>query len=55
MTLTEYMMDYACESTKAKAIKAIDTHLAKMEEGQLKEKVKEKLEMVKLGKRDLFF
>jgi len=55
LTLSEYMTDYASDSTKAKAAKAMEMHLAKMEEGALKEKVKEKLGMIKSGKRDLFF
>lgn len=56
LTLSEYLMDYASEQTKASSIKAIETHIAQMEENSpLKQKLQEKLQQIKIGKRDLFF
>jgi 2-iminoacetate synthase len=55
LTLTEYLIDYASAKTKAKAVKAIEKHLAEMEDGKIKQILIEKLEQVQSGKRDLFF
>lgn len=55
LTLTEYLLDYASDETKVKAVKAIENHLAQMEDGKIKQTLIEKLQQVKSGKRDLFF
>ena len=55
LTLMEYIIDYASEETKAKAMKAIENHIAVMENASLKERLINKLDQIKLGKRDLFF
>jgi 2-iminoacetate synthase len=54
LTLAEYLEDYANKETAAKGWKIIGNELLKMDV-QTKEKVKERLEMVKKGKRDLYF
>jgi 2-iminoacetate synthase len=55
LTLAEYIEDYAPSETKAKGEKLLDEKLGEMEEDGFKEKLVEKLKLVKEGKRDLYF
>ncbi len=55
LTLAEYLEDYAPSETRAKGEKLLDEKLGEMEEDGFKEKLVEKLKLVKEGKRDLYF
>jgi 2-iminoacetate synthase len=55
LTLAEYLEDYAPPLTKEKGYKLIEKKLIDFEDAQFKHKLIEKLEMVKQGKRDLYF
>ena len=55
LTMAEYLEDYAPPETKAKGEKLLEEKLGEMEEDGFKEKLKEKLKLVKEGKRDLYF
>jgi 2-iminoacetate synthase len=55
LTLAEYLEDYAPAETKLKGEKLLAEKLGEMEEDGFKEKLKEKLKLVKEGKRDLYF
>jgi 2-iminoacetate synthase len=55
LTLAEYLEDYAPSETKAKGEKLLKEKLGEMEEDGFKEKLIEKLKLVKEGKRDLYF
>lgn len=55
LTLLEYAQDYAPENTKISIEKRIEEELKVMNEGPLKEKLLERIDLVKAGKRDLYF
>jgi 2-iminoacetate synthase len=55
LTLAEYLEDYAPPETKVNGKKLLDEKLAEMDEDGFKEKLVEKLKLVKEGKRDLYF
>jgi 2-iminoacetate synthase len=55
LTLAEYLEDYAPSETKIKGEKLLEEKLAEMEADGFKEKLVEKLKLVKEGKRDLYF
>ncbi|MCX6248789.1 MAG: [FeFe] hydrogenase H-cluster radical SAM maturase HydG [Bacteroidetes bacterium] len=55
LTLAEYLEDYAPSGTKEKGEKLLEEKLGEMEENEFKEKLKEKLKMVKEGNRDLYY
>lgn len=56
LTLTEYLIDYASEETKNKGLAAIQRELDKIPaDNKLKQQLLDKLNLVKGGKRDLFF
>ncbi|POZ89795.1 [FeFe] hydrogenase H-cluster radical SAM maturase HydG [Petrotoga sp. SL27] len=55
LTLLEYAQDYAPENTKITIEKRIEEELKVMNEGPLKEKLLERIDLVKTGKRDLYF
>jgi 2-iminoacetate synthase len=55
LTLAEYLEDYAPNETKAKGEKLLEEKLNEMEEDGFKEELKEKLKLVREGKRDLYF
>jgi 2-iminoacetate synthase len=56
LTLEEYLMDYASPETLKAGEKLIDEELAKMEDGDMKDKVKKRLQEIKEDKnRDLYF
>jgi 2-iminoacetate synthase len=55
LTLAEYLEDYAPLPTKEKGYQLIQKKLIEFNEPQLKDKLLEKLRLVKQGKRDLYF
>lgn len=56
LTLLEYLSDYASPEVREKGLAAIRRELAAIpEDNQLKQTLLERIEMVKQGKRDLFF
>jgi len=55
LTLAEYLEDYAPDTTKANGYQLIHKKLAAFDDPQFKNKLIEKLELVKQGKRDLYF
>jgi 2-iminoacetate synthase len=55
LTLAEYLEDYAPPQTKVKGYELIAKKVSEFEDLQFKAKLIEKLELVKKGKRDLYF
>jgi 2-iminoacetate synthase len=55
LTLLEYAQDYAPENTRISIEKRIEEELKVMKEGPLKEKLLERMDLVKAGRRDLYF
>lgn len=55
VTLSEYLQDYSSEATKEEGYKLIQRELAKFPEGDFKDKLIEKLELIKKGSRDLYY
>jgi 2-iminoacetate synthase len=56
LTLEEYLMDYATPDTLKAGEKLIEEELARMEDGDMKDKVKKRLQEIKEDKnRDLYF
>jgi 2-iminoacetate synthase len=55
LTLAEYLEDYAPADTKDKGYKLIQKKLTEFDDLQFKTKLIEKLELVKQGRRDLYF
>ncbi len=55
LTMAEYLEDYALNGTKEKGYRLIKKNLAEMEQDTFKEKLEERLELVKKGERDLYF
>lgn len=55
LTLAEYLEDYAPPSTKEKGYTVISDKLSVYDDLVLKDKLVEKLELVRKGKRDLYF
>ncbi|HEY9123420.1 MAG TPA: [FeFe] hydrogenase H-cluster radical SAM maturase HydG [Bacteroidales bacterium] len=55
LTFAEYLQDYAPEDTKIAGYALIEKEITEMEDASLKQKLVEKLEAVKTGKRDLYF
>jgi 2-iminoacetate synthase len=55
LTLAEYLEDYAPQSTKETGYKLIERKLSEMEDKKFKQKLVDKLELVRQGKRDLYF
>lgn len=55
LTLAEYLEDYAPAETKVKGYKLISEKLSVYDDQILKDKLVEKLQLVKEGKRDLYF
>lgn len=54
LTLAEYIVDYASPSTAEKGCKVISQNLEQMDE-TYHDKVKERIERIKAGERDLYF
>jgi 2-iminoacetate synthase len=55
LTLAEYLEDYAPPGTKLKGEKLLAEKLGEMEDEGFKQKLIEKLDLIKAGKRDLYF
>jgi len=55
MTMVEYLEDYAPPSTKEKGYQLLKEKLDEMEEDNNKQKLLEKIQLLKSGKRDLYF
>ena len=55
LTLAEYLVDYAPEATSKKGWEVINLNIAKLEDEKIKISINEKIEMIKSGKRDLYF
>jgi 2-iminoacetate synthase len=55
LTLAEYLMDYAPESTAIKGWEVININIEKLEDKTLESSIREKIEQIKSGKRDLYF
>jgi len=55
LTMAEYLEDYAKNGTKEKGYRLIKKNMEEMEKDQFKERLEERLELVKKGERDLYF
>ncbi len=55
MTLSEYLEDYASAETKAAGYALIDREISKLADPAIKARVIKRLDLVKAGKRDLYF
>lgn len=55
LTLSEYIMDYAKPSTAEKGWKVIDKQLEELGDFQRVEEIKDRIEKIKAGERDLYF
>ena len=55
LTLAEYLEDYAPADTKEKGYQLIDQKIEELSAHQKVEKLREKMELVKQGRRDLYF
>lgn len=55
LTLAEYIMDYATETTAAKGWKLIEKSLVEMDEPHYQKEVRNRIERIKQGERDLYF
>jgi 2-iminoacetate synthase len=55
LTLAEYIMDYAKPSTAEKGWKVIEKNLIDLEKFQKVDEIKERIERIKQGERDLYF
>lgn len=55
LTLTEYLMDYSSEATKAAGFKLIEKELEKLGIGKKRLELERKINLIKEGKRDLLY
>lgn len=55
LTLTEYIVDYAPEETAKKAWKLIEKEIEELKDFRSVEELRKRVEMIKNGKRDLYF
>ncbi len=55
LTLAEYLLDYAPESTATKGWNVIEKNIEELNEEKIKSQTREKLCLMKKGKRDLYF
>lgn len=55
LTLGEYLLDYAPQNTVEKGWKVIQANMDKMDDLSMKSALTDKLELLKTGKRDLYF
>lgn len=55
LTLAEYIVDYASPSTAEKGWKVIELNLQQMSDAQAEGMVRERIERIKSGERDLYF
>jgi 2-iminoacetate synthase len=55
LTLAEYLVDYATESTAQKGWQIITKNIDLLNDATIKAQVKERIELIKQGKRDFYF
>lgn len=55
LTLAEYLLDYAPENTAIKGWKVIEENISKLPDEKIRIKLAERIELLKNGKRDLYF
>lgn len=55
LTMAEYLEDYAPPETKIKGNRLVEEKLAEMDPNSLKDKLIQKLQLIKEGQRDLYF
>ncbi len=55
LTLAEYLIDYAPQHTADNGWKVINSTIEKMEDEKMKTSIQEKIGLLKLGKRDLYY
>ena len=55
LTLSEYIMDYAGDQTAEKGWRVIEKNIRDLNESRLEEAVRERIERIKQGERDLYF
>ncbi len=55
LTLAEYLEDYAPETTKIKGYNLIEKEIEKIDDQRLKQNLISKLNLIKTGKRDLYY
>lgn len=55
LTMAEYIEDYAPEQTAIKGWKAIEKNIETLEDEKIKKSVREKIEKIKAGERDLYY
>ncbi|HRS53192.1 MAG TPA: [FeFe] hydrogenase H-cluster radical SAM maturase HydG [Bacteroidales bacterium] len=55
LTLAEYLMDYAPESTKNKGWKIIEKNINQLSKHQNVQELRKRLERIKAGERDIYF
>ncbi len=55
LTMAEYIEDYAPEQTATKGWKVIEKNIETLEDEKIKKSVREKIEKIKAGERDLYY
>ena len=55
LTLSEYLVDYAPESTARRGWEVVNTNIERLDDEPLKASIREKITLIKSGKRDLYF
>jgi len=55
LTFAEYLFDYASERTRNAGLALIETELAKFSDPSMQQSVREKIGLLKEGKRDLYY
>ncbi len=55
LTMAEYLEDYASDETKKNGYRLIDNKIGELSKNQRVERLKEKIDKIKTGQRDLYF
>jgi 2-iminoacetate synthase len=55
LTMVEYLEDYAPENTRKKGYELIEKKMAELDDSKYVALVKDRIEQIKNGKRDLYF
>jgi 2-iminoacetate synthase len=55
LTLAEYLEDYAPQETAEKGWKVIEKNLKDLESSKNTDEIRKRIELIKEGKRDLYF
>ncbi len=55
LTLAEYLIDYAPPETQKKGWKVIEDNMKLVQNDKIREKIRERIELMKQGKRDMYF